>query len=120
MRAEIRPLPRNDVTAWREERGRLARVVEPEYLDTLSPTNPEAVRSRRDLQRVNWFMGSARLLTRALKSFQPRRIVELGAGDGSLLLELARGVSPSWSETELLLLDRHALVKPAALQQFSK
>ena len=113
-------MPRNDVTATCEKRGLLTRVVEPEYLDALPPTSPGAIQSRRDLQRVNRCMGSARILTRALKNFRPRRIVELGAGDGTLLLELAQRVSPAWSEAELLLLDRHALIKPAELQQFSK
>ena len=113
-------MPRNDVTATCEKRGLLPRVVEPEYLDTLPPTDPGAIQSRRDLQRVNRCMGSARILTAALKNFRPRRIVELGAGDGTLLLELAERLSPAWSEAELVLLDRHALIKPAALQRFSK
>jgi hypothetical protein len=120
MRAEIITMPRNDTIAEGEKRNLLARVVEPEYLDNLPPTDLGAIKSRRDLQRVNRCMGSARILARALKNFRPRRIVDLGAGDGSLLLEMARGVSPSWSEAELLLLDRHALLKPAALQRFSK
>lgn len=120
MRAEIRPRPRNSVTATCEKPRLLTRVVEPEYLDALPPTNPGAIQSRRDLQRVNRCMGSARILTRALKNFRPRRIVELGAGDGTLVLELAQMVSPAWSGAELLLLDRHPLVKPSTLQQFSK
>ena len=120
MPVQIRPIPRNDVAATCEKRGLLSRVVEPEYLDTLPTTDPGATQSRRDLQRLNRCMGSARILTAALKNFRPRSIVELGAGDGTLLLELAQRVSPAWSEAELLLLDRHALMKPPAMQRFSE
>lgn len=120
MCAAIRPTPRNNITAKCEKRGLSARVVEPEYLDTLPPTDSKAIQSRRDLQRVNGCMGSARILAGALKNFRPRRIVELGAGDGTLLLELLQRVSPAWSGAELLLLDRHAIIKPAVLQRFSR
>jgi Methyltransferase domain len=120
MRVESRSIPQNDGNAASAGHGLLARSVEPEYLDALLPTDPGAIQSRRDLQRVNWFMGSARILAAALKNFRPRRIVELGAGDGTLLLELAQRVSPAWWEAELLLLDLHPLIKPPALQRFSE
>ena len=113
-------MPRNDGNVAGSSRGLLARSVEPEFLDTLPPTDSGAIQSRRDLQRVNRCMGSARILTAALKNFRPRRIVELGAGDGTLLLELAQRLSPAWSEAELLLLDRYALLNPPALHRFSK
>jgi hypothetical protein len=120
MRAEIELKPRNVNPTACAKSGLLARIVEPEYLDALPPADPGAIQSRRDLRRLNRFMGSARILAAALKSFRPRRIVELGAGDGTLLLKLAQRVSPAWSEAELLLLDRHTIVKPTALQRFSK
>jgi SAM-dependent methyltransferase len=41
---------------------------------------------------------------------QPRRILELGAGDGTLLLRFARAQRPRWSDVELTLLDRVELV----------
>jgi SAM-dependent methyltransferase len=37
---------------------------------------------------------------------QPRRILELGAGDGTLLLRFARAQRPPWRGVELMLLDR--------------
>jgi hypothetical protein len=113
-------LPRNDGNAPGASPGLLARSVEPEYLDDLPPTDPEAIQSRLDLQRLNRCMGSVRILAAAMNLFRPRRIVELGAGDGTLLAELAQQVSPAWSDAELLLLDRHAVVEPATLQRFSK
>lgn len=113
-------MPRNDGNVSVASRGLSARSVEPEFLDALPPTDPGAIQSRRDLQRVNRCMCSARILKAALKNFRPRRIVELGAGDGTLLLELAQRLSPAWSEAELLLLDRQALMNPPALQRFLK
>ena len=113
-------MPRNDGNVAGASRGLLARSVEPEFLDALPPTDAGAIQSRRDLQRVNRCMGSARILTAALKNFRPRRTVELGAGDGTLLLELAQRLTPAWSGAELLLLDRQALTNLPALQRFSE
>jgi SAM-dependent methyltransferase len=41
---------------------------------------------------------------------QPRRILELGSGDGTLLLRFARAQRPRWNDVELTLLDRVDLV----------
>ena len=41
----------------------LPRVLEPETLDHLAPDDPVAQRSRRDLRRVNAFMGARRILS---------------------------------------------------------
>ena len=40
----------------------------------------------------------------------PRRVLELGAGDGSLMLRLAQAMNPPWRRVSLTLLDRHDLV----------
>jgi 2-polyprenyl-3-methyl-5-hydroxy-6-metoxy-1,4-benzoquinol methylase len=76
-----------------------------------------AIRSRRDLQRVNRVMGSCGILRRAmsaaLASAPPHtrlRILELGAGDGSLALRLATRLATRWRGAELTLLDRQALI----------
>jgi len=70
----------------------LTRRVEPETLDHLREDDPRAIRSRRDLRRINRIMGNTgivdSLLNRSL-THPPSRIAELGAGDGSLLLRLA-------------------------------
>ena len=103
------------------------RVVDPEVLDDLAPADPRAVRSRRDLQRVNWVMGSRGILTRVLRSVvrsparhAPLRILELGAGDGSLALRMARRLAGSWPPVELTLLDRQALVAPETALAFGQ
>ena len=96
------------------------RTVSPEILDELTPADPRAARSRRDLRLVNRVMGSCGILTRALRRALPSapdqpalRILELGAGDGSLSLRLARHLAPFWPAAELTLLDRHALMSEA-------
>ena len=102
------------------------RIVRPEILDELSGTDPRAIRSRRDLQRVNRVMGSCRILTRAMRHVSaaaaqhvPVRILELGAGDGTLALRIARRLAASWDGAELTLLDRQALMTEATGTAFA-
>ncbi len=69
------------------------RVVLPELLDHLAADDPEALRSRRDLRRINFLMGNERWICRTLRRFPSeadRGIVEIGAGDGMLCNKLAR------------------------------
>jgi hypothetical protein len=69
------------------------RLVIPELLDHLPVDDPEALRSRRDLRRINGLMGNERWVCRALRRFPEaadRGIVEIGAGDGMLCSKLAR------------------------------
>lgn len=72
----------------------IERVVQAELLDELPHDDPGAVGSRRDLRRINAGMGNAAKVARALNEAfprePPRRIFDLGAGDGSLLLGVAR------------------------------
>lgn len=92
------------------------RRVEPELLDELPPEDARARRSRRDLHRINAWMGNARLLARALRPVcdrsPPQRLVDLGAGDGRLLWRVARLCAPDWNGTRVLLLDRQETVAP--------
>lgn len=94
------------------------RTVRAEILDELPPADPRAIRSRRDLQRINRIMGSCGILSRAIRHalaspahYAPLRVLELGAGDGSLALRIARSLARSWPEAELTLLDRQALIE---------
>src|SRR6202162_5401922 len=90
------------------------RRVEPEELDGLAADDPRGLRSRRDLRRVHVAMRSISNLRRAVAALQlaaqPRRILELGAGDGTLLLRFARAQRPPWNDVKLTLLDRVDLV----------
>ena len=46
----------------------MKRIIEPELLDTLPPDDPRAVRSRRDLRRVNAWMRNHAIMIRALQA----------------------------------------------------
>lgn len=63
---------------------------QPEILDHLPPDHPDAVASRRDLRLINAFMSNHRwLLARLSGWLRPgARVVELGAGDGTLARKL--------------------------------
>ena len=114
----------------------LARALEPETLDHLAPDDPVAQRSRRDLRRVNAFMGARRILARALARAgavdaddeadaeaeadvaAPLRILELGCGDGRLMLDVARHRGDRWPGASLDLLDRQPIVDAATLAAY--
>jgi len=92
------------------------RNVEPELLDELPADDARAVRSRKDLRRVNAWMGNHRVMARALRVAFPQqppgRMIEIGAGDGNFLLGVARRLSPAWKGVSAELLDRQDLVTP--------
>jgi len=92
----------------------MSRSVAPEELDALSPEDPRAQRSRRDLMRIHRAMRSVSIMRSGLARLRlaapPRRVIELGSGDGTLLLRLARTLSPPWPAVELSLLDREPVV----------
>ncbi len=102
----------------------IPRRVCPEALDALDPQDPRAQRSRRDLRRIHRAMGSLTILrnlvARLRLATHPKRIVELGAGDGTLLLRLARILKPKWEGVELTLLDRHPAVALSTLDGFRR
>ena len=101
----------------------MEREVQPELLDKLPPDDPRARRSRCDLRRVNAWLGSAAILARALRESAngrvPGQILELGAGDGQLLLHVARTLAPLWPNVEVTLLDRQPLVDATTLAKFA-
>ena len=100
------------------------RLVESEWLDNLPPECSLARGSRNDLDRLNAWMGNRRWMARALRGvFQtqtPRRLAELGGGDGRFFLRVARALPSSWAGTSLLLLDQQAVVLPQVEQGFNQ
>ncbi len=97
---------------------RWPRRVVPELLDELAPDDPRALRSRRDLRLLNAIMGHPAILARALDPVvmtSPLRLVELGAGDGTLLLRLARRRARHWPKAAVTLLDMRPTVTSATL-----
>ncbi|HZQ47266.1 MAG TPA: class I SAM-dependent methyltransferase, partial [Verrucomicrobiae bacterium] len=87
----------------------MKRVIEPEWLDELPAEHAGAAGSRRDLQRLNRIMDHGGILRGLLESEmngrRPGRIVELGAGDGTLMLQLAKHLSRRWPRGEVVLVD---------------
>jgi len=100
------------------------RRVCPEELDHLAPEDPKALRSRRDLRRVHRVMRSVSALNQALSRLRlaayPKSILELGAGDGSLLLRLAAAVRPRWAGVKLTLLDRQLIVSAETVESYRR
>jgi hypothetical protein len=101
----------------------LPRRVEPETLDHLPESDLRAIRSRKDLRRINRVMATQTLLCRgidaATRGRPPRRIVELGAGDGTLLLRVARRRAATWPGVEATLVDRQDLVSSDTRRSFA-
>lgn len=100
----------------------MKRTVEPEWLDELPENDPGAVRSRHDLRRVNFLMGNAGILADRLGRLSsdefPRRMVELGAGDGTFALRVAAKLAGRTKKVELTLVDRQNLVRSETTEAF--
>lgn len=78
------------------------RLVLPEILDELDASDQRAMRSRRDLRLVNWFMrGEEWILGELEKISGVERVVELGAGGASL----ASAIVAKRPELEVLCVD---------------
>ena len=75
----------------------MPRILSPELLDSLPPDSPEAIASRRDLVRLNRFMGTQNWFAQTVPPLaRPgERALELGAGDGSLALALGQACLPT-------------------------
>lgn len=97
------------------------RRVEPEWLDWLPADHPGAVRSRRDIARLNFLMNNAGTLTRALARHAPpggvQVLADLGASDGRMTLRLARRLAPRWGPVQALLIDRKEATSDTACQK---
>jgi hypothetical protein len=103
----------------------LPRRLAPEALDHLAAEDPAARHARRDLQRVHRVLGTRSILARGWqalvstrRSNAPIRVLELGAGDGTLLLGVAATLVPAWPQVQLTLLDRQGIVSAATLDAY--
>jgi hypothetical protein len=88
------------------------RRLQPEILDSLPADDPRAVHSRRDLQRVNIIMGHAAFVTRTLRGVPAplRLVVELGTGDGTMLLRVAGHLRSRSERVRAVLVDQQPVV----------
>ncbi|MGB0153704.1 MAG: hypothetical protein ACPGFB_06705, partial [Verrucomicrobiales bacterium] len=65
----------------------MLRQVIPEILDSLSAEDPAAIRSRKDLRRLNFVMGNDRWIRSIVTEYAgpaSKGILEIGAGEGDL------------------------------------
>jgi hypothetical protein len=92
------------------------RTLQPELLDELPAADPRAIHSRRDLRRINSFMGNARTLKRFL---EPQlfgkfvTLVEVGAGDGNIGFQIAGHFSAAGIAGRLILVDQQPVLSQA-------
>jgi hypothetical protein len=99
------------------------RRVEPELLDQLAADDPRAIRARRDVKRANTLMLNAGIMASALMKYgagwRPRTIVDLGSGDGNLMLRIARRLAPRWPDVTIVLQDKQDIVSRATRDAFA-
>jgi hypothetical protein len=94
------------------------RLLTPELLDSLAADDPRAVRSRRDLVRINAVMMQHRIMAKALAGLpRPRLLADLGGGDGRFLLGVARRLK-QWRGVKAVILDRQAIVSRDTQEAF--
>ncbi len=95
----------------------ISRRVEPEWLDELPADDPRALRSRRDLRRINALMMNVAIVAgefdRLGNDTSPLTIAEIGAGDGTFMLRLAKKTANRWRDAHVVLVDRQDIVGPA-------
>lgn len=100
----------------------MTRHIEAEWLDRLAADEPSALSSRRDLRRLNAIMGHARLIARILSRERNLRrmhsIVDLGGGDGTFLLALARKLSLHSPALSVTIVDPRSRVTEDTLRGF--
>jgi hypothetical protein len=101
----------------------IPRRVEPELLDQLPADDLRAIRARRDVRRANTLMMNAGIIASALLKHgngqRPRTIVDLGSGDGHLMLRVARRLAPHWPDVTVILQDQQNIVSGATREAFA-
>jgi len=109
----------------------MPRTVHPETLDGLAADHPAAMRARRELRRMHRVLGTHDIVLQALLDLtacrryrggdrSPLRVLELGAGDGSMMLAVAKAAADRLPRVELTLLDRVGLVTPETVAGYER
>lgn len=101
----------------------IPRTIVAEWLDELPADDPRALRSRRDLRRINALMMNntlvVRELLRAFPEKPPCAIAEIGAGDGSFMLRVAEKLPSQWHGIGVALMDQQNLLCAATSEKFA-
>ena len=99
----------------------IARSVEREFLDDLPADDLRAIHSRRDLRLCNALMFQPAIMARMLARHcaeMPRTMVDIGAGDGTFALSIARRLARHWRGVSVTLVDRQNIVSDATISAF--
>jgi hypothetical protein len=103
--------------------GIMQRSVKKEQLDELLPGDPAAIRSRRDIGRLNSWMGHpgivARLLQQEFSRHLSFQLIDLGGGGGEFLLRVARRLRGRWRGVDVELVDQHDLLTARTRAEFA-
>jgi len=98
-----------------------ARVLTAEILDHLPSDDPRALRSRRDLARINAVMGQGAIMARMLAGFPaPRLLADLGGGDGRFMLGVAKRLAKRWQGVTVMIADRQPIVSAETRARFTR
>jgi SAM-dependent methyltransferase len=101
----------------------MIRTLQAELVDDLPADHPGAIQTRRDLRRINTLMGHTPILTRSLKKVFPQkpppRLLEIGAGDGELLLRVARRFAGDWRDVDVTFIDLQDLLQEKTKADFA-
>ena len=113
-----------DTTEDMSEDMSLPRSVEPELLDQMAADDARAVRARRDLKRLNAVILQSGIMAPILARQwthrePPRTILDLGAGDGTFSLSVARRLAARWPGVTVTLLDRQSIVSRETRDAFA-
>ena len=99
------------------------RRIEPEWLDSLPNTDPDAAASRRDLRRLNLLMRHATVLARILSteftSAKPRSLLDIGGGDGTFMLAVVRKLAKGMPGGTLTIVDKNIGISDETRGHFS-
>jgi hypothetical protein len=102
----------------------MIRRVEDEWLDHMASDDPRAIVARRDLRWVNSCMFHGRIMVSLLRRHswnkRPNTFVDLGGGDGTFTLGLARRLAANWPSVIVTVVDRRPLVSEATYAAFGK
>lgn len=101
----------------------MLRSLQAELVDELPPEHPEAIKTRRDLRRINTLMGHAGILARSIDSVAPAgrnvRIIEIGAGDGEMFLRVAQRLANKWNNVDVTCVDLQDLLRDETRAAFA-
>jgi SAM-dependent methyltransferase len=99
------------------------RTLQAELVDDLPADHPGAIQTRRDLRRINTLMGHAGIFARSLKKVFPQhppaRMLEIGAGDGEILLRVAKRLAGRWRDVDVTFVDLQDLLQEKTKADFA-